>query len=391
MWGLIKRHSRSRRFFWSELNKRRTEDVDDRTGPGVRPGVHFIEDNQMPLHRWEDYQCTNFGNCKRADRRDVIDLARGAEAICPTCGKPVIPLRAREIVLVSPPSAARLHPVKRRFRWLLASAVLLVLGLVGGTASLLMRSPGMLVRSSETSPPERLYLGIPAQVTARVGDTLQVPLMVGPVSPADLVLTIDGALPPGVSLDVAGRRLYGTVRSAGVSPIIITARAPHYANASAEMNIVIKPDLAPAAVLSLQVPPEVEGRVGDPLEVPLAVNPVTDPDPILTVVGKLPAGVSLDGIGKRLFGIPRSPGSYGVIVKASASDYPPALAEVTFTIVDAKPLPTPAVLDAKPSPTPTGDDGAMAKSDSGRPRADASGTPASVRLRRGRLTTRNGK
>jgi hypothetical protein len=345
----------------------------------------------MPLYRWEDYQCTNFGNCRRADRRDIIDLPRGAGAICPTCGKPVIPLRAREIVLVSPPSAARLRPGKRPVRWLLASVVILVLGLVGGTVSLLMRSPGMLMWSSETRPPERLYLGSPAQVTAYVGDTLQIPLMVGPASPADLVLTVDGPLPPGVSLDVAGRRLYGTVRSAGISPIIVTARAPHYASASAEMSIVVKPNLTPASVLSLQVPPEVEGRVGAPLEVPLAVNPITDPDPTLTVVGRLPAGVSLDGTGKRLFGIPRSPGSYGVIVKASTPDYAPALAEVTFTILDVKPSPTPTALDAKPSPPPAGDDVAVAKSSSDRPRADASGTPESVRLRRGRLTTRNGK
>ncbi|MBV8900415.1 MAG: hypothetical protein JOY92_09940 [Verrucomicrobia bacterium] len=359
----------------------------------------------MPLYRWEDFQCTNVGNCKQADRRDVIDLPRGADAICPTCGKPVVPLRAREIVLVSPPSTARLRPGKRRFHWLLASAVLLVLGLVGGTASLLMRSPGLLMRSSQTPPPERLYLGIPAQVTARVGDDLQVPLAVGPVSAANLELTVDGTLPLGVSLDVAGRRLYGTVRSAGISPIIVTARAPHYASASAETNIIVKPNLAPAPVLSLRVPPEVEGRVGDPLEVPLAVSPLTDPDPVLTVVGKLPAGVSLDGMGKRLFGIPRSPGSYGVIVKASTPDNPPALAEVTFTIMEAKPAPTPTVLDAKPSPTsgedegtmakrsptPTGDEGAIARRDSDRTRTDASPTPAPVRLRRGKLTTRNGK
>lgn len=359
----------------------------------------------MPLYRWEDYQCTNLGNCKRADRRDIIDLPRGAEARCPTCGKPVIPLRAREIVMVSPPSTARLRTRKPRFRWLLASAIFLVLGLVGGTASLLMRSPGMLLRSLQTPPPERLYLGIPAQVTARAGDTLQVPLTVGPVLPADLMLTIDGTLPPGVFLDVPGRRLRGTPQSAGVSPIIVTARAPHYASASAEMSIVVKPNLPPAPVLSLQVPPEVEGRVGDPLDVPLAVNPVTDPDAVLTVVGKLPAGVSLDGTRKRLAGTPRSPGSYGVIVKASTSDFPPALAEVTFTILDAKPSPTPAVLDTQPSPTPTvdngaiakmsstptGDDGTVATRDSDRPRPTGSATPSSIRLRRGKLTTRNGR
>jgi hypothetical protein len=328
----------------------------------------------MPLYRWEDYQCTNLGNCKRADRGDIIDLPRGAEPVCPTCGKPVIPLRARELVLVSPPLTARSRPGERRVSWLLASvALLLIVGLAGGAVSLFMRL-------SEMRSPERLYLGIPAEVSARVGETLQVPLTVGPASPADLVLTVDGPLPPGVSLDVAGRRLYGTVQSAGISPIIVTARAPRYASASAEMSIVVKPDLNPPTALSLQVPPEIEGRVGEPLEVPLVVDPVADPDPILAVVGKLPAGVSLDVTRKRLVGIPRIPCSYGVIIKASAPDHAPAFAEVTFTI-----------LDAKPSPTPTGNDTAVAASNPDWSRPEPPRTPPSVRLRRGALTTRNGK
>jgi hypothetical protein len=291
--------------------------------------------------------------------------------------------------MVSPPSTVRLRPAKRRVRWQLASVVLLLLGLVGGAAALLMHSP--VAGLASMRPLERLYLGIPDEVTVRAGDPLQVPITVGPGAPADLVLTVDGPLPPGVFLDAAGRRLRGKARSAGISPVIITASAPHYVSASAEMNIVVKRSLAPEAVLSLQVPPEVEGRVGAPLEVPLAVNPITDLDPTLTVVGKLPAGMSLDGSGKRLFGIPRSPGSYGVIVKASTPDYAPALAEVTFTILDAQPSPAPTVLEAKPSPPPTGNDNAVAKNDADRSRPDAPGTPPSVRLHRGRLTTRNGK
>lgn len=324
----------------------------------------------MPFYRWEDYQCTNVGHCRRADRHDIIDLPRGAEAICPGCGKPVIPLRAREIVLVSPPLAARSRPRRRRVLWPLAAVGLLVLGLTGGTVSLLMRPP-------EVRSPERLYLAVPAEVTARVGDVLEVPLTVGPASPADLVLSVAGNLPAGVSLDVAGRRLHGTVQSPGASAILLTARAPHYASASAEMSITVRPNLAPAAVLSLHVPPEIEGRVGEPLEVALSVDPVTNPDPILTIIGKLPAGVSLDGTGKRVFGVPRGAGSYGVILKATVPDYTPAFAEVTFTI-----------LEAKPSPPPAGNENAVANNTfvaKGNPdgfMADPPGTPASVRVQR---------
>ena len=374
MWGLTKGSGRSRQFLRSETGSGRPE-VNDRPDPGF----NSTEDNQMPLYRWEDYQCSNFGNCKRADRREIIDLPRGAKAVCPTCGKPVVPLRAREIVLVSPPSGMRVRPVKRRIRWLVASFVLLILGLAGGTAFLLLRSP-------ETQPApmgrlERLYVSVPAQVTARVGDALQIPITVGPVLPADLVLTVDGPLPPGVFLDVAGRQLHGTAQSAGVSPIIITARAPRYTSASAEMSLVIKPEPLATAVLTLQVPPEVEGRVGVALEVPITIRPLTAPDPVLTVVGKLPAGVSLDSVGKRLVGIPRSPGSYGVIVKASTPNYAPALAEVTFTILDAKPSPSPAPKDHAVATT-----GAQDRSG-----PNAAESPASIRLRQGDLTTRNGK
>ena len=375
------------------MRRRAKSEVDDRPEPGVGvgPGLHFTEDKQMALYRWEDYLCTNLGNCKRADRRDIIDLPHGATPICPTCGRPVIPLRAREIVLVSPPSTVRSRPAKRRGRRLAASFVLFLLGVCGGTVAVLMHSPR--ARTAQVRPLERLYLAVPGQVTARAGDALQVPIMVGPETPANLVLKVDGPLPPGVSLDTKGRQLYGTVQNAGVSPIILTARAPNYTGASAQMTIVVKPDLTSAAVLALQVPPEVEGRVGAPLEIPLAIIPAMTPDATLTVVGKLPAGVSLDSAGKRLLGTPRAPGSYGVIVKASAPDSAPALAEVTFTIADAQPSPAPTPMDAKPSPSPPpmGTDNAVAKADADRPRADVSGTPPAARSHRGRLTTRNGK
>ena len=184
--------------------------------------MSYYRKGPMPFYRWEDYQCTNVGQCPRADRHDIIDLPRDAEPFCPACGKPLVPLRARELVLVSTPVSARFPADKRPLRLRrLACGALLALALSGG-----------LVWLSRPAP-ERLYLDIPEQVSARVGDPVQVPLRVGPASAAPLALRVEGTLPAGLALDVAGRRLYGTPQTAGYSELVITAQAPPHASASA--------------------------------------------------------------------------------------------------------------------------------------------------------------
>ena len=225
----------------------------------------------MPFYRWEGYQSTNLGHHQSADAGQIIDLPCDAEPFCPTHGKPVSPLGARAIEPVSPPASARLPTGKRPLRLLVLVSGALVAPALAGIVWLL------------SCPPERLYLEVPKQVSARGGDPLQIPLTVEPASAANLALSAEGALPEGVALDAAGRRLYGTAQSAGFFPIIITARAPGYASASAKMSIIIRPNRA-AAALSLQVAGEVEGRVGQALEVPVTTEPLTNPEPSLTVV-----------------------------------------------------------------------------------------------------------
>jgi len=353
----------------------------------------------MPFYRWEDYQCTNAGQCPRADRHDVIDLPRGAEPFCPACARPLAPLRARELVLVSPPGAVRCCPAQKRplrLGLLAASGALLALALTGGLAW------------SVSPPPEPLYLDVPERVSARVGEPLQVPLKAGPASAGPLALSVEGALPAGVALDVAGGRLYGIPQRAGYSELVITARAPARASASAPLTIRIKPDPAWMATLRLRVDPEVEGRVGQALEVPLAVAPGTGPGPILAVVGQLPPGVSLDAAGKRLWGVPRAPGAYAVVLQASAPDCAPGWAALRFTIGEAPPPPasearlspaapegappSPApVAEAPPSPPSAAAYRVMALPQPDRSGASASKARASGRVRRRGLAVRNGR
>jgi phosphate transport system substrate-binding protein len=45
----------------------------------------------MPIRRGK---CINFGNCPKADAREIIEVREGGEFICPDphCGKPLQPL-----------------------------------------------------------------------------------------------------------------------------------------------------------------------------------------------------------------------------------------------------------------------------------------------------------
>ncbi|MBV9488891.1 MAG: hypothetical protein JO069_04095, partial [Verrucomicrobia bacterium] len=309
----------------------------------------------MSFYRWQDFQCTNFGNCSRADLYEIIDLPLGADPVCPECGQAVIPMRPREIVMISPPVNARVR--KRRLPWLLAPVAIaaLILGLTAGVVWPLMRAS------------ERLSLTIPTHVAAQVDDSLQIPLTVEPSQVSGLTFTIKGTLPPGVSLDGSGRRLYGVPQSAGSFYVAITAQAPHLASATAAMGIIIeRRPVFLATDLSLQAPSSVQGRVGVPLSIPITISPDSASEPILTMEGSPPPGVTLDAPGKRLLGTPQRPGSYAVIIRASAREYMPAVATVAFTISEALPSPTPAQqvqapvqaqvkapVQAQPQPHPT--------------------------------------
>ena len=276
----------------------------------------------MPVYRWQDYHCTNLGRCQSADAGQLIDLPCGAEPLCPTCGKPVIPLRARAIVPVAPPASARWPTANGPLRLVApASVALLALALAGGAVWRLGSAPGRLHRDG------------PEGVTARA-------ITVGPAQPVPL---------------------------------------------------------------SLRVAAEVKGRVGQALEVPVAVNPADGPEPTLTVVGALPPGVRLDAASKRLVGIPRNPGLYAVALKASAPGRALGLAALSFTIAEAQPSPSPllearpspaSIAEGKPSPTPTetpaapvpvGSDEALAQGPPDRSRSDPPETRASERVRPRRL------
>ena len=52
----------------------------------------------MAYYRWPYYQCKNFGNCTKADNREVIELPLGAEPVCPgpNCRQALTPLNGHD-------------------------------------------------------------------------------------------------------------------------------------------------------------------------------------------------------------------------------------------------------------------------------------------------------
>ncbi|MBV8900232.1 MAG: substrate-binding domain-containing protein [Verrucomicrobia bacterium] len=203
--------------------------------------------------------------------------------------------------------------------------ILLVLGLIGGVVWLVFPSRRHL--SVEISYP----------VIGHVGDILDIPINVDPVTVEDLTLAVKGTLPAGLVLDSANRRLYGNAQSPGSFPIVVRAAAPGFKDASASTTILIGSNRATLTALTLQVPPQIHGRVGEWLEVPLTVEPAGVANPVLTVTGDLPAGVTVDERTKRLQGTPQSPGSSEVVIKASAPGYLATLAATSLTISPAGP------------------------------------------------------
>lgn len=282
----------------------------------------------MHYHRWPYYQCKNFGNCSKADSREVIELPLGAEPVCPApnCRQVLTPLNGqREAPGPPKPTEPVTAPPPRRGRGLglLAIVILLIVGLAGSLTWLLL--PGR----------KHLSVEIPYRVISHVGDILDVPINVDPVTIEDLTLTLHGSLPAGLVLDSVDRRLYGTAQTPGSFPIVIEAAAPGFRAASASTTLLIGSNRALPAALTLHVPPQIHGRVGELLDAPLTVEPAGVTNPALSVTGDLPAGVTLDPAAKRLQGIPQSPGSFEVVIKASASGYIATLAATNVTISPA--------------------------------------------------------
>lgn len=305
----------------------------------------------MPYHRWPYYQCKNFGNCSKADSREVIELPLGAEPICPgpECRQTLTPVNGRHEIpepaelpdpaelaeLTEPPESAELaepaesaEPVVTPPRrggglGLLVLAVLLLLGLAGSIVWMVF--------------PNRKHLAVEISypVIGHVGDILDIPINVDPVTVEGLTLTVKGNLPAGLVLDNVGRRLYGNAQTPGSFPIVIHAAARGYNEASAPTKILIGSNRTLLTALALQVPLQIHGRVGEFLDVPLSVEPPSVANLVLNVTGELPAGVTLDGRAMRLQGVPQTPGLSEVVIKASAPGYIATLAATNLTISPA--------------------------------------------------------
>jgi len=279
------------------------------------------------------YLCDNFGKCNLADAGEPIELPPGAEPICPepTCHGPLSPAGNSNSDPVFLASLDARDGGKRRVVFALGAFVLLVAGLVGGVAYLLISPAG----------PETLILDVPSQVIASVGESVQIPVTVRPPAADNVTLTVEGKLPPGMVLDEPGRRLNGTVQSPGAFPLVLHAASPRFAPGSAATTLVVKENRDVSPKLSLWVEPRVLGRVGESLEVPIGIGPAGMEGVTLSVQGDLPAGLFLDDPAKRLYGTPKKAGSSDVVFIASAPGYAPASAPVNFTILAAKSSPMP--------------------------------------------------
>ncbi|MBV8900309.1 MAG: hypothetical protein JOY92_09390 [Verrucomicrobia bacterium] len=137
-----------------------------------------------------------------------------------------------------------------------------------------------LVVKERRGVPPSLTLWAAPRVLGRVGESLEVPVGIGPAGMEGVTLSVQGDLPAGVRLDASGNRLYGTPESAGSSDVVLTASAPGYAGASAPMNFIIleaKATPAPAG-LTLKPPPPVAPAPVVPAPIP-AVRPEGTPGP----------------------------------------------------------------------------------------------------------------
>lgn len=294
------------------------------------------------------YLCNNFGKCDIADSGELIELPAGAEPICPApaCREPLSPGGNS----ISDPTSVTVPavPEKGKHRLLYAAALVgvLIAGLIGGVAYLLFTSLG----------PESLTLEAPPQVIAWMGESLQVPVTVNPRVAEDVRLTVQGKLPPGVLWDASERRLDGMAQRPGSFPIVFHADSPRFGAASAATMLVVQEKRGVPANLTLWVEPYVLGRVGEPLEVPVGIGPAGMEGATVSVTGELPAGVTWDPSGKRLYGTPESAGSTDAVLTVSAPGYAAASAGVNLTILEANPLSARAEVTSSPpgfQPAPT--------------------------------------
>ncbi|MBW0000237.1 MAG: hypothetical protein JO015_14135 [Verrucomicrobia bacterium] len=294
------------------------------------------------------YLCDNFGKCDLADGGEPIELPPGAEPICPapTCHEPLSPAGNSTADPVFLTSFGAPDPQGGRLLFPVALIILLTIGLVAGVAYLLTNPAG----------PENLVLEVPPQVMASVGESVQIPIAVKPSAAGDVTLTAEGKLPPGMLLNASDRRLDGTVQSPGSFPVVLHAESSRFGPASASTTIVVNQKRGVPASLMLWAEPRVLGRVGEPLEVPIGIGPAGMEGATLSVQGNLPAGVHLDGAGRRLYGTPERADSSDVVLTASAPGYAAALAPMNLTILEAKRNPVRAEVTPSPpaevAPTP---------------------------------------
>lgn len=100
--------------------------------------------------------------------------------------------------------------------------------------------------------------------------------------------------------------------------------------------------------LTLEVPPQVIASVGESVQVPVTVKPAVAESVTLTVEGKLPPGMVLDGPGKRLDGTVQSPGSFPVVFRANSARFGSASAATTLVVNEKRGVPPSLTLWAEP-------------------------------------------
>jgi outer membrane protein OmpA-like peptidoglycan-associated protein len=100
--------------------------------------------------------------------------------------------------------------------------------------------------------------------------------------------------------------------------------------------------------LTLEVPPQIIASVGESVQVPVTVKPATAENVTLTVEGKLPPGMVLDGPGRRLDGTVQSPGSFPVIFRADSPRFGRASAMTRLVVNQERGVPAGLALWAEP-------------------------------------------
>jgi phosphate transport system substrate-binding protein len=134
------------------------------------------------------YRCSNIGNCQKADRKEMIDLAEGVDPVCPECGAQLTPAK---------PPEKPVHTVS----CVVVSVLLLLLGAFSfyGIKSLL----------GPQTPSVPLASPAPAQTTPLVAETLTPATSLATTTPAPTTPLI--AATPAPTTSLAGETPIATV------------------------------------------------------------------------------------------------------------------------------------------------------------------------------------